>query len=76
MVTRVMIHAGLIVYPALLLWIMTAAAQPIKREGFKADLVIVNAHVITVDEKNPYAEAVAVYRDKISQWGHPKRSVI
>jgi predicted amidohydrolase YtcJ len=31
----------------------------------QADLIITNGKIYTVDEKEPYAEAVAVWRDRI-----------
>ncbi len=41
---------------------MFASAVP--AEEFSADLVVINANVITVDDRNPRAEALAVKNDK------------
>lgn len=39
-----------------------------------AELVILNANVITVDEKNPRAEALAVRDEKLLRWGQHLKS--
>lgn len=66
MVSRVGVYLVLGFCSVLILFISTTAdAQTAKPDAFKADLVILNGHVITVDEKNPYAQAVAVYGDRI-----------
>jgi len=65
MARRFAVHLGLILCPALIFSLTTAGVQAAKPDEFKADLVILNGHVITVDEKNPYAQAIAIYGDKI-----------
>jgi predicted amidohydrolase YtcJ len=49
--------------PLLVAAILAAAAPPMTAD--RADLVIVNAHVWTVDDARPEAEAVAVRGDRI-----------
>ncbi len=41
--------------------------------GQKADLVILNGKVLTIDEKNPFAEGIAVKGDRIIAVGKNKR---
>ncbi len=59
-----MVNRFLAVFPAAVL-LPFATACGVQYSGPPADLVVVNAHVVTIDKANPRAEAVAVIGEEI-----------
>ncbi len=54
-----------ILYILLLIGISNMASSFNFNKTTKADFIIINARIWTANEKQPYAEAMALYKDKI-----------